>query len=408
MIWLTHFKMAWDSLKRTRVRTFLTALGIAIGVASIALIMSLSGSVQQMIAGQVKSIGANLVVVRPESGKSMVDGLVGEMTANTKYQKSSLMFDDVDKIREIEGVGAVAPVAVSEESIEVGEFMFPTINMIVTNHEFDDIVSVTMYSGEFLSDKEKDANRIVVGYTIAMTMFGTREAVGKSIHLGDDILIVSGVMDEMSDPVNFNNIDLDMAIVVNSSFTIEKAMPVQVQQINVKLNETNDVSGMTGQIVEVLKEARNGVENFSVNSGDSISHPAGSLFGVMTAMLSLVAGVSLIVGGIGVMNIMLVGVAERTREIGIRKAVGAGSTYILLQFLFEAFILSIIGGVMGLVIGYAFAFFVSLITPFPPFVSIEILVQALAVALLVGCLFGLLPAIKAARKDPIDSLKFYR
>jgi putative ABC transport system permease protein len=150
------------------------------------------------------------------------------------------------------------------------------------------------------------------------------------------------------------------------------------------------------------------VENFSVNSGENISHPAGSLFGVVTAMLSLVAGVSLVVGGIGVMNIMFVSVAERTREIGIRKAVGASSTNILLQFLFEALILSLMGGLLGLALGYAVAFLVSLWTPFPPFISGEIVGLAFAIAIVIGSVFGLLPAIRAARKDPIDSLKFYR
>jgi len=406
MIIFNHFKMAWVSLKRTRVRTFLTALGIAIGVASIVLIMSLSGSIQQMISGQVRSIGANLVVVRPESGKNVVDGLVDEITASTKYQKSSLMLDDIEVIESIDGVSAVAPVAVSEETIEVGDVMFPTTAMIVTNSDFKDIVSLTMYAGDFLEDDQP--TRIVVGNRIALTLFGTKEAVGKSIHFNDQVMVVIGVLAETADPVNFNNIDLDMAVVVNSSYFEDKQLGLQVQQINVRLREVNDVSGMMEKVTDKLKEKRNGVENFSVSSGDNISHPAGSLFGVITAMLSLVAGVSLVVGGIGVMNIMLVSVAERTREIGIRKAVGAASSYILMQFLFEAFILSMIGGIMGLGIGYVVAFLISLVTPFPPYISLNIVGQTFGVALLVGCLFGLLPAIRAARKDPIDSLKFYR
>ena len=129
---------------------------------------------------------------------------------------------------------------------------------------------------------------------------------------------------------------------------------------------------------------------------------------IISSMLALVAGISLVVGGIGVMNIMLVSVAERTHEIGVRKAVGASSQNILMQFLFEALILSLMGGVLGLVLGYMLAFFISIMTPFKPYISVEIILMTFLTTLIVGVLFGIYPALKAATKNPIDSLKHYR
>jgi putative ABC transport system permease protein len=385
----------------------LTALGIAIGVASIVLILSLSGSIREIISGQVRAMGANLIVVRPESGKSTVDGLVGELTASSKFQKSNLTFDDVRRITEIDEVAVVAPVLVSEEPVTVGNTIYPAVDIVGTNTDFDDIMSITMKTGQFFGESSRD-EMAVVGSEIAMRLFGTTDAIGRTVHIGEHQLMIVGVMDEMTDPINFNNVDLDNALVINSKFIQAKDIQMQIQQIDVRTGSSEQVAGVSEQIAERLKGARGGVENFSVNSGENISHPAGSLFGVVTAMLSLVAGVSLVVGGIGVMNIMFVSVAERTREIGIRKAVGASSTNILLQFLFEALILSLMGGLLGLALGYAVAFLVSLWTPFPPFISGEIVGLAFAIAIVIGSVFGLLPAIRAARKDPIDSLKFYR
>lgn len=401
-----HMQMAVQSLSRTRIRTFLTALGIAIGVASIVLISSLSGSIQGLISNQVKAIGSNLVVVRPSSAKSVVDGIVDELSSSAKYQKSSLGLEDVDLIQEIDGVEFVAPVMASEEALEVGETLYPAVVLVGTNDELDDILGLTMRSGTFFDGGKLES--VVVGETIAMNIFGTYDAIGRTVRLDGEVLIVSGVLAKMDDPVNFNNVDFDQAVLIQADYFNDRSIPMQIQQINVRTDTSENVQRVMSETKDKLREARRGAENFLVESGEEVAHPGGSLFGIISAMLSVVAGVSLVVGGLGVMNIMLVSVAERTREIGIRKAVGASMTHIVLQFLFESLILSVIGGAMGLALGYIVAFLVSLLTPFPPFISLSIVGNAFLIALVVGVVFGLIPALSAARKDPIDSLKFYR
>ena len=180
---------------------------------------------------------------------------------------------------------------------------------------------------------------------------------------------------------------------------------IQVQQINVRAENVDSLPTIADQIREKLTAQKSGDTNFTVSYGDSISHPASTLLGIISGMLAAVAGISLVVGGIGVMNIMLVSVSERTHEIGIRKAVGASSYNILMQFMFESLILSIFGSIMGLVLGYVLAFLVSIITPFQPYISWQILVITFCTAVVIGLIFGIYPALKASMKNPIDSLK---
>ena len=401
----THVRLATSSLRLNRGRTFLTSLGIAIGVASIVLILSLAGGINRLIASQIEKVGSDLIVVRPSTSKDMVGSIVDELTASNQYLKSTLTLEDVNEIKRLEGVSAVAPLAVSEGTVTTNN-KSAVATIVATSPDLAKILSLPLKTGQFLNEQLKD-NTMVLGYGAAMHMFGGTEAITKTVEYNGEKFMVVGVLEEISDPINFNNVDFDNAILTNASF-LNDLTSLQIQQINARSTTTDGVSSVAENINMKMTDLRGGGQNFSVLSGSQISHPAGSLFTIVSGMLTLVASISLVVGGVGVMNIMLVSVSERTREIGIRKAVGASSGNILLQFLFESLILSIMGGVMGFAIGYAVAFLVSLITPFAPYVSWEILGITGATSLIVGVLFGIYPALKAARKNPIQSLKHYQ
>ena len=403
----THYGLAKSSLKRNKTRSFLTCLGISIGVASIVLILSLMGSISSLVSSQVSKIGSNLIVVRPSSTLSTVDSIVSELTTSTQYLKSNLTLKDLSTIKKIDNVAAVSPLAVSVNSLK-GETdtTVPSATVVGTNPDFIKIQNLSLKNGTFLRE-DSETPTAVIGTKLAGTLFGTAEPIGKALTLLGQRFIIIGVLSEVDDPINFNNIDLDNALFVCASALNKIDNSLQIQQINIRVENTGSIDDTASTIRESLTAAKSGDTNFTVLKGDEITHPAGSLLSIVSGILSLVAGISLIVGGIGIMNIMLVSVAERTHEIGIRKAIGATSGNIRFQFLIEALILSTIGGLMGLILGYVLSFLLCLITPFNPFISWQILAITFGVSVVVGLIFGLYPAMKAAHKNPIYSLKFW-
>ena len=394
----THYRLARESIRRNRTRSFLTCLGIAVGVASIILIMSLMGSINNVISTQVKSMGADLIVIRPAQHVDAVESVIDGLTASNRYMTSNLTIQDANVIAALDGVAGVAPIAGGVATLKTEERTIPTANVIGTSVELARVQNLKLNSGIFLSDKVE--NSAVIGKNLSLKLFGTgTEAVGKTFSMGEDKFIVVGLLEEMEDPINFNNVDFDNSVFVHADYLRRLGMNYQVQQINARAENTSVLPRLSEEISDLLQSAKNGDKNYEVLYGGQISHPAGSMFAVVSSMLTVVAGVSLVVGGIGVMNILLVSVSERTREIGIRKAVGASSMNILMQFMIEAMIMSIGGGILGLILGYAVAFLISVVTPFAPFISWQILGVSVGTSVVIGILFGMYPAIKAARKS---------
>lgn len=404
----THYRLAKAAIKENRTRSFLTCLGIAIGVASIILILSLMGSISNLIKDQTKEIGNDLIVVRPSSTKDTVTNIVEELTSANSFQKSNLTIEDVSAIKKVENVTAVAPIAVSTNTISSDKNTFDSVPILGTTADFVKIEPLALRYGSFLTD-ESEGKSVVLGRTLSLALFNTiNSTVGKTITIMGEKFMVTGVLDDIDKSINFDNVDFDNALIMNVENLDKITGSTQIQQINIKAANTDSLESISHDINEALINQKQGDKNFSVTYGDDITHPASNLFTIVSGMLAIVAAISLVVGGIGVMNIMLVSVAERTHEIGIRKAVGASSRNILMQFLFEALILSLLGGIFGLILGYVLAFLLSIITPFAPYVNWEILLITLLTTLVVGIIFGIYPAIKAASKSPIDSLKHYR
>lgn len=408
----THYKLAKESIRRNRTRSFLTCLGIAIGVASIILIMSLMGSINNMIQTQIKSMGADLIVVRPTRRSDAIDSVVEGLTSSNQFLTSNLTLHDARVIAGLSDVVATAPIATGVATLTSEEKTVESAVIVGTSEDMTKIEGMELSSGTFLSDKIENA--AVIGKSLALKLFGVgseavgQTAVGQTFRLLEHQFIVVGVLEEQEEPINFNNVDFDNAILVSADYLEKIGGKFQVQQINAKAVNTSVLPALSEEMTDLMTAAKSGDRNFEVLYGDAISHPAGGLLSMVSAMLTFVAGVSLVVGGVGVMNILLVSVAERTREIGIRKAVGASSMNILLQFMFESLILTLAGGLLGMIIGYAAAFLISIVTPFAPFISWGIVATALGTSVVIGLIFGMYPAIKAARKNPIESLRYYR
>ena len=402
----THLSIALDSLHRNRARTFLSALGIAIGVASIVLIMSLTGGIGSLISASSDKNNANLILVRPSTGKELAENLIDELTANNQYAKSSLTLDDTTSIAKLGNIEAVSPIASNISAVTIGDKSYQSINVVATNADLIKTAKLALKNGQFFEESGTHNNAAVIGHDLATKLFGTTDILARTFQYGDQKFIIVGVLEKTDSPINYNGVDFDNSILIDINFASSFESSIQIQQINVRT--TDSTESVAEEIKTKLTNSKKGDTTFQVLTGSSNFQPAGSLLSIISSMLTLVASISLIVGGVGIMNIMLVSVSERTREIGIRKAVGASSGNILLQFLFESIILSFIGGIMGIALGYATAFAISLITPFAPHISWSILGITCLTSLIVGVIFGVYPAAKAATKDPITSLKVYR
>lgn len=420
----THYKLARTALKANRTRSFLACLGIAIGTASIILIFSLMGSISNLVKTETSALGDELIVVRPTSEKSAITNIVEEFTSANAFQNSSLNLNDIKTISSINNITAIAPIAVSTNTVSSDKNTFASVTILGTNADFINIEPLTLRFGSFLSGQttaerstteiaEKSSlaitRSVILGRTLSLSLFNTiSSTVGQTVEILGEKFIVAGVLDEVNQSINFNNIDLDNAVIMDATTLASLTGGVQVQQINIKAANIDVLPEVSAEIRSALSVAKSSDQNFSVAYGDDIKHPSSTLFYIISGILTLIGSISLLVGGIGIMNIMLVSVSERTHEIGVRKAVGASSQNILMQFLLEALLLSFSGGVLGLLLAYFLALLISSITPFAPFISWEIILITLLTTFAIGIIFGIYPALKAATKNPIDSLKHYR
>lgn len=401
----THIRIALGSLRANRVRTALTTLGIVIGVASIALVLSLGEGARQAVGDQVSELGDNIILIKPgNSGFRDISAYNPYSTSIT----STLTERDYRSVLENKQVESVAPLMLISGSVKNGDITTNDAPIIATNESLDDILGLKLQSGEFIGSASSRGT-VVIGQQLALELFGTDQARGQEIIIKGRPHTVIGVIKNTKHPINLAGVDLDHTVYTSldngKSFNQGIA---QIQQIIVRADSASQIKPLAGNLDGVLLQNHESEHDFSVLAGRDVARSADSFFTSVVIITALVSSVAIIVGGIGIMNIMLVSVSERTREIGIRKAVGATDGQIVAQFMIETLTMSLSGGLVGLLIAYGIAFLVGSFLFFAPAVNWEIIVGSLAIALVVGIIFGIYPAIKAARKDPIEALRQYQ
>lgn len=402
----TNIENALESLRTNRLQTFLTMLGVMIGISSVVIIFSLSGGVSSMISNQIMSEGGALAVIRPKELTANNKNVITSLATSRAFTQSSIKNEDLGLISKTKDVSAVAPLANFSAKVK-GDGEEKYANLLATSPNLDQTTSLKVREGQFIAESA-NANTVVIGDQMAIDLFGTTQALGKEISMKGEKFIVIGVLAHQSSPINFSNVDFNNTAII-PYVTAKRIIGenLQIQQVNIRVKSVNKLSQVQKEIENGILKNHNGEQDFEVLTGKNISHPSDKFIELSTVILAIVASVSLVVGGIGIMNIMLVNVSERTREIGIRKALGANNRHILFQFLTESMIISLSGGFFGYLIGYAFSFGVSMFLPFSPIISWQIAVLVCGVSVIVGVIFGLYPAFRAARKDPIVSLRQY-
>ena len=402
----SHIQNALESLAANRMRTFLTILGVLFGIASMTIIFALSGGLGQMIVDQVDDQVGAIVVIRPKEPGINNKNIISSLATSKAFTKSSITEQDVTNASKAKDVLAASPIAVFSSDLKSANETI-TGNILATSPDLEKIVNLKLADGQFITNTS-GANNTVIGHQMAVDLFGTSQAIGQNIYIKGQPFLVVGVLEKQKNSINFSNVDFDNVAIINfSAGKILNQDTIQIQQINVKVNSINNLASTDENIRKVVAEAHKDNDDFEVLSGDKISHPANQFIEIITMVLTLVASVSLVVGGIGIMNIMLVNVSERTREIGIRKALGAINSQIMLQFLTESMIISLTGGLFGYIAGYSFSYGLSLFLPFTPLLSWQIALIVGGISIIVGIFFGIYPAFKASKKDPIESLRYY-
>lgn len=403
----SNLRISLASLKATKVRTALTTLGIVIGVASISLVLALGEGAKRAVNQQIGQETGNVISIRPGKLTRNSQGVITGYDVRAAISTTTLTQRDVETAQKVKGVKNAAPVMLITGSIKGGSRTAQAAQIMATSPAFDDIQGLQIRSGQFLED-DMSRDVAVLGNAASIELFGTDEAIGRQVALRGEPYTVIGVLKATRNPANINGLNYNRSVMISmdAGRSFNQGIP-QVQIISVEVADGQSTRQVADRLQAALLKNHGGEENFAVIRADEAARLTDQVFGILISIASAIAAVSLVVGGIGIMNIMLVSVTERTREIGIRKAVGATNGQILSQFLIEAVLMCSVGGLLGLIAAYAIALLVRIlgVLPFLPALTWPIVGIAFAVSLAVGVIFGIFPAARAARKDPIQALR---
>ncbi len=397
------FLMAWASLVANKLRSLLTMLGIIIGVAAVIALVSIGNGVKQDIEDSISSLGSNLLVVLP--GAPRTPG-----ARSSQGSMKSLKISDYEAIAKLEGVKAASPMT-NGSYVVIYQNKNWTTSVAGVNSNFQDVNNWTMTSGRFFSDKNvQNRERVaVVGQTVVKNLFADEDPVGKEIRVKNIPFRVIGVLKSKGNGTMGN--DQDDTVLIPYTTSMERVEGIDyLRMVYVVAKDDEGIDRLQADIENLLRVRHNikdtNLDDFNIQNMKSIMETVAQTTGTFTLFLGAVAAISLVVGGIGIMNIMLVSVTERTREIGVRKALGATYSVIVTQFLIEAIVISLMGGFIGIAFGIGASKVIGMVSGMSTVVSVPTIIMSFAFSMAIGLIFGIYPARKAAKLNPIDALHY--
>jgi len=400
------FRISWEAILKNKVRSLLTMLGIIIGVAAVIVMIAISAGTEATISDQITSLGTNLIFVT-SSFTRMGPG----MSSGTE-----LVYDDATAIADqITGVTGVVVEQDASETVKAGDVSLSSISITGASPDFLTVRALTVADGRFFTDEDVTNKKkvVVLGSTLATELFGTTDPTGQTILISNTRVTVIGVMAEKG---TVGEVDYDTRAYIPISLMLQKFAITPFSRIKgdtirmvfVQVDPKANMDNVILQIKILLAKRHNvtlASDSFTITTQQDIIKTQESTTAAFRSLLAWVAGVSLIVGGIGIMNIMLVSVTERTREIGLRQSVGATPNDIRWQFLTEALLLSLVGGLIGAAVGIGGAWLFGLASSMRTVIVPSSILLAFGSAAAVGAFFGFYPANQAAQLDPIDALR---
>ena len=397
------FLMAWASLIANKLRSLLTMLGIIIGVAAVIALVSIGNGVKQDIENSISSLGSNLLVVLP--GAPRTPG-----ARSSQGSMKSLKISDYEAIAKLDGVKAASPMT-NGSYVVIYQNKNWTTSVAGVNSNFQDVNNWTMTSGRFFSDKNvQNRERVaVVGQTVVKNLFADEDPVGKEIRVKNIPFRVIGVLKSKGNGTMGN--DQDDTVLIPYTTSMERVEGIDyLRRVYVVAKDDGGIDRLQADIENLLRVRHNikdtNLDDFNIQNMKSIMETVAQTTGTFTLFLGAVAAISLVVGGIGIMNIMLVSVTERTREIGVRKALGATYSVIVTQFLIEAVVISLMGGFIGIAFGIGASKVIGMVSGMSTIVSVPTIIMSFAFSMAIGLIFGIYPARKAAKLNPIDALHY--
>ena len=403
MLLKDHVENALEALRANRVRTVLTVTGITIGIASITAVLALASGASGFLRGQMTTVAESTALVRSNATAASAEAPLASL--QSIQATSTLTEKDAHDIERIPNA-TVAPMALLHTDLKAKEATVSgqRATLIGSNSNLMTIAKLHLIDGQFIA-ADSGTSGIVMGYQLAIDLFGTEHAIGNVVTIRNEPFTVIGVLKATKQPVNYLGIDVDNAAVVTlpaiKQFTQDVA---QIQQIAIITDTKESLDPIVKQANTILAKNHHEEKEFVILTGDSIVAPSGQLFSTIITIVAIITGISLLIGGIGIMNSMLVNVAERQREVGIRKAIGATDSNIISQFLIESAIVGLIGGILGYLMGILVAFALGFYLPFTPQLDWQVGLICIGIAIMIGTLFGVYPAIRAAKQDPIEAL----
>lgn len=398
--------MALASLKRSKWRTIFTMLGIIIGISSVVTIVSIGEGLKHQIVGQFNQLGSDIITIRPGQLVNQGSG-GGELNLYAFLSPSTLTSKDVATLARLPSISSVVPIEFVASSVKTDGSQLSNVAVIGTAANMASVFNEKLDYGSFFQSDDNSQYFAVIGSDIAHKLYGELNPAGHTINILGQDFIVHGVLSPSSASflsvaqTNINSSVFIPSIVANSL----TAGHTNILQILVKPKDASKVDQTVVQIRRTLSANHAGQQDFTVLKQYELLRLANKVVNSSTGFISGIAAISLLVGGIGIMDVMLVSVSERTREIGIRKAVGATNRQVRSQFLVEGMALTIGGGIIGVIASLIINLVLKVYTSWDPIISLWVLALAVLVSIAVGIIFSLAPAVKAARKDPIEALR---
>ncbi len=398
---MENLRMGLISIGLNKGRSFLTMLGIVIGVAAVVLVFAITEGVRRDVTASIESLGSNIIFVVP--GKVRSGQLVNIGSFSTVLTRR-----DLETVRNTPGVKSVSPLIIISNVTVAGNRSDPTATNIGVGDKTLEMMNLKLDKGRFFTKAEVDRSEpvAVLGAGPNGALFPGESAIGKTISIKGTAFKVVGVLRGAPSTSSLGGANFDSMVMIPYTASEKLLGSSIISRIALTADDRDEVGEVKKKIATAIKKNHGGVEDFSVLTQEDILSTAERILGAFSSMIASIAAISVVVGGIGIMNMMLVSVTERTREIGIRKAVGATSGDILLQFMTEAVALSFTGGAIGVALALMGSKVIDAYSDrLQPYVSVSALVLALVMAFLVGVIFGSAPAFRAARMSPIEALR---